>query len=55
MPSDIFRDIEDEINIFCPNCGDTNIIAEYNQGFFGFNRCGKCGFKKGDKKKDFID
>jgi len=38
---DDVNDIED----FCPKCGTTDVILEFNTGYYKFNSCRKCGYK----------
>ena len=41
-----FGDSEYEFEIYCPNCGSEDVVAEYVLGIFKFCACKKCGFKK---------
>jgi Zn ribbon nucleic-acid-binding protein len=34
-------DVED----FCPKCGSADVILEFNNGYYRFNRCRKCGHR----------
>jgi len=42
----IHHQTEYEIEVFCPNCGSKNVVVDYSTGFFNFEECLKCEFKK---------
>ena len=48
----IHRQIEYEIEVFCPHCGSKNVVVDYSTGFFTFSECLKCGSKKSQNIAD---
>lgn len=51
MFSAIFRSEEYEIQVFCPKCGSNNVVVDHQSGFFRFEECLKCGFRKDQSDK----
>ncbi|MBS3079867.1 hypothetical protein J4221_00175 [Candidatus Pacearchaeota archaeon] len=49
----IFSDTEYnyQIETFCPRCGSLDVVVEFIDGFYYFDSCNKCGYRKKESIK----